>query len=490
MYEISLIFSVLCFLGVCGAFARSPAFSLFHPLTWYLTFHGFVFVMRPILAYVQSFDLIYKIYEFTPSIQDKSTAIYASSLGLISFAIGSLYRANKKLIFKNDDIFEIEKKRASAVFITVAMLLLPIAIYSINKSWNTAVTTGSAYSDMIQVSRGGLMINNKSNGYLMDAQLMLVPITAIFAWIFRFRLIALIPLVLFAVFRSGTGGRGPVIAAFACAALLYLYDRRRYFPSTPILTMVPLLLIAFTAVGDDRGAAIRRLLSNDASSAIFGPYRTNERMFEGMDFGNLEYLEYVIYVVPQRSGTYAYFNDLLQVFTEPVPRLLWKDKPIGAPFQRINFLDYGNNVGMTLSLPGEGWYSLGWAGVVIWCGAVGWATGSIYRRFVEGGQSIFAMIGYVVFLSTLILGFRDGQLVSILRQSLFYMLPVVLWWAATRLLGQPSAVELRTGIRHRRYLLLQSQSANSYAASTNSSNALPAAVQRRRLALMRLRRDR
>ena len=312
---------------------------------------------------------------------------------------------------------------------------------------------------------------------------MLGSCAAIFAWLFRFRFYSLLPLIAFTVYRAGTGVRGAFVTAFVSAALFYLYDRKRRLPSLVLLAIVPVMLLMFTAIGDDRGASIRRMLSDDKSSQIFGKNRSGERALEGMDFANLEYLEFVIYAVPQRSGTYGYFNNFAQIFTEPVPRALWPDKPIGAPFQRINFFDYGNPVGMTLSLPGEGWYSLGWAGVVIWCALCGWFLGALYRRFVQAQQSTIQVAIYIIFLPILIVAFRDGQLVTVLRQALFFLLPIGLWQLMARLLGVsplPHAIPA---------LIRQQGSRRRTTKEQLIGSSLPFAVLRRRQALLAERSD-
>jgi hypothetical protein len=72
MYEIALIFSVASFLWIGFAYVRSPLFSVFHPLTFYLAFHGIVFVFRPVVVYLMDYRLIYQVYQFTPSLSPAS----------------------------------------------------------------------------------------------------------------------------------------------------------------------------------------------------------------------------------------------------------------------------------------------------------------------------------------------------------------------------------------------------------------------------------
>ncbi|MET0179918.1 MAG: hypothetical protein ABW194_05475, partial [Novosphingobium sp.] len=90
MYHILLLASLLAFVGVCVYYVRHPASSVFHPVTFYLAFHGLLFVIRPILAQIYDYRLIYRVYEFTPSPGDKITVILAANLGLFAFVAAAL----------------------------------------------------------------------------------------------------------------------------------------------------------------------------------------------------------------------------------------------------------------------------------------------------------------------------------------------------------------------------------------------------------------
>ena len=493
MYDAALLLSVACWLFVGIYFLRGPNFSVFHPLTCYLAFHGFVFVFRPIVARVMDFQLIYRGYQFTPSASDKLTVIVASNLGFLTFAFFCLMSGGVAMQFKQDGFAVAERERLKSLFLWVLVVCVPIGLYSLAKVWDGAATTGLGYDGMIRDAGTGIAINTKNNGYLMEAQLMLASCSALVAWLFRFRLLALLPLLGFIVFRAGTGGRGPFVTALVTVGLLYLYEHRRKFPSLRITGLLIALVVLFNFVGNDRGTSIRRAIGTDAASEVFAETREHERFLEGMDYANLEYFEYLVYAIPQRTHTYGYFLDTLQIFTEPVPRVLWKDKPIGAPFNKIFLLDYGPVIGMTRSLPGQGWYSLGWFGVIIWCGLWGFALGHIYRRFVEGRQGTFQVAAFMIFVPILIVAYRDGQIITILRQGLFFFAPVVLWLAIARTLGIPAAHEVRAAARR----LLRGKGAATTAGATASqvsavsaeasppSRALPPAVRRRRAELAR-----
>ena len=486
MYEIALAFSVLCLLGVGLAFVRSPAFSIFHPLTFYALFHGFIFVFRPIVARIMDFQTIYRSYQFTPSASDKLTVILASNLGFVTFAACCMLAGNTAMRFKQDSVAIAQRERVKPLFLWVAAICVPIGVYSLSIVWNGAATSEIGYAGMVRDAGTGVSVNTVNNGYLMEAQLMLASCGAVLAWIFRFRLVAVLPLVLFVIFRAGTGGRGPFVTALVSVGLLYLYEQRRRYPTARIVAMLAAVVLVFNVVGDDRGASVRRAIGEENSSEVFGRNRDNERWLEGMDFGNLEYFEYLVYTIPAKTRTYGYFLDTLQVFTEPVPRVLWAGKPVGAPFNKIFLLDYGNAIGLTRSLPGQGWYSLGWLGVTIWCGLWGYVLGRLYRRFVEGPQGTFQTAAYMVFLPILIVAFRDGQLVTVFRQGLFFFAPIVLWWLFARGLGIPGVAQVRRKLvqrRRKQALAQQTGGADQRARHSTQRATLPPAVLRRRLKL-------
>lgn len=131
MYEVALLLSVICLLAVLFHFARMPTFSVFHPLTFYLLFHGFIFVVRPIIAYLGDFRFIYQIYRFTPSYEDKLTVIFASNLGMLIFAFFSLQTGHAPMRFKQDVFTEAERNRLVPSALWALSICIPIGLTSL-----------------------------------------------------------------------------------------------------------------------------------------------------------------------------------------------------------------------------------------------------------------------------------------------------------------------------------------------------------------------
>jgi hypothetical protein len=162
-----------------------------------------------------------------------------------------------------------------------------------------------------------------------------------------------------------------------------------------------------------------------------------------MDFANLEFYEYIVHAVPQKTGTYGYFLDNLQIFTEPVPRVFWPDKPVGPPIQLFSLFDYGYPIGMTYSLPGEGWMQLGYLGVAIWCGLFGWFYGWLYNKFQRSSQSTIAVIAFLLAMPLSFQFFRDGLLLTLIKTHAWFLMPVLMIYGFARLSAVPLADDIR-----------------------------------------------
>lgn len=437
MYSTLLFASVAIFLLVVIVYLRQDFSSIFHPITLYLMFHGLVFAVRPIFAYWQGYDFLYRVYGFNPSQDVKSTVLICANLGLLAFVAGAWKSGSTALAFRQGPVDLVHRRRLIPSFLMVLAIVAPFAVASIY----TVYTSG--YAGMRLDLNTGVAINTVSNGWLIEAQLMLVPLAVLIAWTFRFRWWSLLPLLVFVTLRAGTGGRGPFIVACVAAAMLWLYDNKRRWPTAGMFALLLPLVALFYVVGQERGS-VRTFLEDGTIVEV----REKSGFMESMDWANMEFFEYLVETVPRKTGTYGYFVDNLQAFTEPVPRVLWKNKPIGAPIKMFNLFDYGNPIGMTYSLPGYGWMQLGYAGVVLWCALWGYCLGAIYSWFVRSRQGNFHVAFYFAFLPIFVIAFRDGGLVTILRTGVFYLAPVLVWlWASQAMRIEDPAALMRRAAR-------------------------------------------
>lgn len=429
LYQILMLAKILLWLAMVGVFARSKQASIYHPFLYYLIFDFIVFTMRAPLIYFRDYSFVYNVYMFQPSMGEKTTALLATMVALAVFGATNLSVAKTPIVFRSRIIEDAKRTAYVKPVLIVAAVLAPLGIYSLYTSWSAGIT---GVSTMVMDSATGVAINTESNGYVFEARNMLGTVAILCAWVGNFSWISCIPTAIFAVLSAGVSKRGVFVVAMIGLALIWLYQNRRTWPKRHWLIWLALAMALFSAAGEDRGRSVRGLFVEEQAE-LYRDSRAQEQQFmEGMDFANLEYLEYLVYVVPERSGTYGYFLDNLQIFTEPVPRALWKSKPIGEPFPLISIFKYGNPVGMTRSVAGEGWFNLGFIGVAIWSGLFGLLWGLFYEGFARGTPSNTRMLTYLVLLPLSILFYRDGVALTILRFGIFLVAPTALLHLLTR----------------------------------------------------------
>jgi len=448
LYDFLLFLNLAVWLALTIFYVRQPCASAFHPVSAYLLFHFVVFVFRPFLAWYLDYGEIYRTYGFTPTMDDKIVVQLATMLGLICFVAPAIRFGNAPARFPQDRFEAAERKELIRPFLVVAAVLVPVGLISALAHWDTRATDGSS---MVLDAATGHTINTTGNGYFDNLQIFLASIAVMFAWFNRFRWWSLLPLASYVVLRAGTGGRAPFVLACAAAALLYLYESRRRWPNLRATAIAALGLVFFAQVGSDRGASVRSVFIDDRSYVgTFGSRGGELRFMEGMDFANLEYFEFLVYAVPQRTGPHGYFLDNLQLMTQPIPRVLWESKPVGPPIQLFSLFDHGFPIGMTYSLPGNGWIQLGFIGVAIWCGLFGWLFGSIYNRFQHSRHGNLTVLAYLVFLPLSIQFFRDGLLLVLIQTTIFFLLPIWLVRKTAQLAGVPMAGGLRRQGKYKR----------------------------------------
>jgi oligosaccharide repeat unit polymerase len=426
MYIFLLTSGLALWVAILWAYARTGRASVYHPATYYLAFHGIVFVLRPILAYAGNYSYVYHVMDFHPGMGDKIRALLIANIGMMAFILSSLsFDGGLRMRWPVNAARGSTKSRLN--LLVASALCLPLGLISLYENVSDKL---SGTRGMIRDAATGIAVNTTSNGYLTDANNMLGIIVALIAWRFRFRAIALLPFVLYSVARLIVGSsRWTFVMTTASVALFYLYDQRRCWLKPRIAILGLATAAVFMTLGMQRDYFRSVFLASPPPVTNAFEYS----YLEGMDLANLEYLEFVSSVVPFKTRTYGYFVDNLQVFTEPVPRVLWPSKPIGAPIQYWKLMDYGTPLGITYSLPGEGWMQAGYVGVVFWCGLFGLLFGRAYSWFTRSRQSEIAVALYLCLLPLSIQFFRDGSLLTLLRFPLFFLVPIAVWKALGRL---------------------------------------------------------
>jgi len=420
MLEVALILQLIFFLAVALVFLRSRQASIFHPCTVYLAFHGVVFVIRPFFAHYLHFDHSWQYMDFWPRDEDWLKTLMVTSLALGVFVTACL-SASRGLPGQAGPAGAVPTPQLRTAFLLTATLLAPLLAYSIY------ATRHGVQGERV----GAVFVMTGSSGYANDAQHMAVPLLAIFVWAFAFRRWTLVPVAMYLAYRAWVGWeRWTIIICVFVLFLVYCWQRgRKWLPVHFLAVLLPLFVV-FNWLGDRRGA-FRGLLEGRGPppKVLSGNGSTAEGIrtkLDKHDFANFDFLTYILAAVPERTGTYNYGLQYLQLFTEPIPRKLWKGKPAGAPFGRVNLNAYGNFYGLTPSLLGDGWVSGGWIGLVVTVGAAGWVLGRAHRWFRRHQANAFVAFSYCAIVAATIQLYRDGG-ISIFKFLLWLLLPILIW---------------------------------------------------------------
>ena len=430
MVDLALCAQVIIWLIVIGIFLASGQASLFHPVTWYLAFHGLVFVLRPILVHGFGFDFIFNYMGFCPTDEVFVRTLAITSVGLIVFVAACLAMSRRKPSFSGQPAqeFSVQEKRGLVV---ITWLLLPVIGYSIH-----VTTNGSEVGKLV----GGTFINTNSVGYLNDAQFAIMPLLCAWLVATRFHWANLLPAILYIGYRSWFGwARFTIVLFVVLVVIAYCWqNRKRWMPLWSIAVAVPLFML-FNLIGHNRDVLKEFLAGEAVRTVTYGPGMTKEQklkaQYDNPDAANFDSLSYIVAVVPDRTGTYTYGSQYLQLFTEPIPRLLWKGKPVGAPVVFFDLNAYGDFIGLTPSLVGDGWMSGGWVGLITTLALVGGFLGWAHRWFWRHVGDNLAALFYLTALPMLAQWYRDGG-ISIAKFMLWNWLPLLLWLAANWLMGQ------------------------------------------------------
>ena len=454
MYDVVLVASTLAYAALLVAWLTRPFASFMHPATLYLVLHFYLFVVRPIAARIYDFDFIYRLFGFDPSVSDKITVIVGANIGLYAFVLATWSIANRPPTPHEAGETEDLRQRVARPLLLVIGVLGPLAVWSALSNWGRRA---AAFDSMARSLSSGVQINLEGTGWFTDAALMLAPIAVLTVWATRFRWFGWPVFIAFCVLQAGSGTRGPLVYAIVALITLWLIERRRLWPDARTLAVLGLSVLAFSAIVFDRGNAVREAFGGPSGNHFTAAQELGP--LEHMDFANMEFFEFLVFAVPQRTGSYDYFAQNLQIFTEPVPRVLWREKPVGAPVRFYDLWDYGRPIGITGSMPGQGWVSLGYPGIVIQCGLFGLMFALFYRQLLMRRHGAGARLIYVFLFANLVLCVRDGTLLTFVRTLPFYLGPVVLALLGARLFAlvpqpmrNPGAIDYATPQERRRAL--------------------------------------
>jgi hypothetical protein len=417
MIDIALAIHLIFFVALVWGLHARGFLNIYSGLSLYLAFHFVVFVQRPLI--VHSFDLRseFEFMMYYPDADIFVKTLFVSDLGLVSFVAGYLAVLRFQPIEPSFDYIRMTAAESRA-FLVAFLLLSPLILYSLF----LAVTMRQAYGvqvldDLGQINMTvdpttGQKLFADTTAYVVNARNFGFPFAALLIHMTRARWWSYLAILFFAIIALQIGERWEIVISTLVASMMTLYlHKRRAFTSAHFAGMV-IVLVLFVMIGQNRDSLVKFLTTGeidftfDIAKSSFGAHP---------DFANFDFLTYVIAKVPDASGTYSYFTQYLGILTQPIPRVLWPDKPVGSPVQWINLDAYGRFASRTPSLVGDGWMSL------------------------------YFYLAYFWMVGLLLQWARDGGY-KILDFFLFCIGPLVLAYLIKRLLWGGSARVLRGGV--------------------------------------------
>lgn len=426
MLVIAYLSHTLFFILIATLFlAKNRTASIFHPFSIYLLFHFIVFIARSYFVLFDNFDHAWWYMRWSPNEEELIFALWISDFALFCFWIGCTLAKGEKLVYPRSGIdMEISSNTQKAYWITI-LLFGPLALYS-------AITSSGGFdSDAVRMELvDGIRVHTETTGYLADAKNFLFGLTILTVVRYRFAWYSLIPLVAFYFYRLSIGySRWVLVYSIIALTLIFFVRAKRKWPShrnlaTSAILAFPSFYI-FDFLGKNRDFFRDLISSNQKSNHdVFESQGFNS--LDTLDFANFDYLTYITANVPSRSGTFTYGTQYLQLFTEPIPRIIWTSKPIGAPIKLLDLNDFGNFLGLTTSLPGDAWLSAGYIGIVVALTSLGFLLTRMYRSACRQIRAGHLPLLYLVGAPLLFQFFRDGG-ISIFKFLLFALIPIVLF---------------------------------------------------------------
>ena len=380
------------------------------------------------------FDSGWKYMFFSPDESDLIRTLAVTTVGLVSFMVVSCAVSKTRVEFDNSPPRLFSEQERLALILTT-LLLAPVALYSIQ----VTAKQGGGMGELITLSAGGTLIHTQTTGYVTDAQSVIGPLICAWLVVTRFHRFNLIPLGIFIAYRSWCGwSRFSIVLLFLMIVVAYCWQyRKKWLPAWSLAMAVPILVL-FNVLGHNREffhAPSADRIDYEEKGVAMSRVEKARKQLDTQDFANFDYLAAVVSVVPARTGRFTYGLQYLQLFTEPIPRMLWKEKPAGAPVSLFNINSFVNFIGLTFSLVGDGWLSGGWIGVVVELGLAGLILRSVHHVFWKHINNPKVAIFYISGLAMLPQWYRDGG-ISIAKFLFWTWIPLILWMGMTWCLGR------------------------------------------------------
>lgn len=394
----TLIFSTVLFAALVAIGVRRGRVTLANPLMLYFAFHFFAFLWRAWRVTFWPDQAMFWMLLITPTEEELSRALLLTDLGLVAICAGFWFVTPVRLV---DRVKLQPLPTNNRTVLLVGAFFIAIGAYAFYRfAWSggmDAVSTVAGAQRRVMVG---------STAYLTQAPVYAGGIGTLFVGLFGLQpwVIAYLTIYYGASMVRG-GGRWTFVLGALSVVLVDMWRRKARWPRTSWIIGGLVLAILFGLIGSSR-TIIRSMVEggeNSISEHIWLVPKQIER-----DLSTYEYLVYVVKFVPQNTG-WSYGTQYLKLFTMPIPRMLWPNKPIETSTVELN--GHGNFIGAVTSVVGDMYLNAGWITVALGMLLLGSLLGGLHRIYQNHRDVRWVGIVYALALSLLPLYYRDGGIV-------------------------------------------------------------------------------
>ncbi len=224
-----------------------------------------------------------------------------------------------------------------------------------------------------------------------------------------------------------------VIIPIILMSQIYLDRRRIRWPPVQLAILVAVAALLFFPL-KGLGRAAQLMFSEDETkqpsiSEILSKSTDDVKAALSGQAGDQQFLDEfaMALTLVDDNGKYYYGSIYLPLFTLPIPRQFWLEKPgladylkdISKPWRPMDQL------GMIITILGESYLNFGYVGIIIIPGLLAYGLGRVYFYAYRSHYYTVVRFAYLVLACNLIQVYRDG-LLSIVVFTLVNMMPLML----------------------------------------------------------------
>jgi len=386
--------------------------AFWHPITMYLVFHGYTVTWRA-WQLVAGAPVMYagQVGRDPIAPDELSRAVLLADLALIAFMVGAWWAYK---VAEQRSGQPVERRPINRTVVTlVSLVCLPVGFY------------------VYFIIRGGAFVDNTftQTNYFQVMAMWPMGCLAMLIFTYGFRLILLIPTGVYLAMVATQGYHRHMLLLPLLFFTAYVLQRKRLrWPSWRLLIAGFCLLLVFPRL-KMIGQALQYGDQQEALRQVTEAFVTRDAYEEAVS--NEQFLDQyagALSLVDDADRTY-WGRTYLAVFTLPLPRVFWPDKPGLADHQHeVSTPVRPYNVeGRIITYIGEAYFNFRQVGVVLIPLLLSYFLTLWALRATSGPMARFDRYLYCVFFMVFLQLYRDG-LLSLVVFTICHNLPMVFAW--------------------------------------------------------------